>query len=207
MSSDFTISDPEIKTSGLRKHSRNLSWTSRRSCFSDTVGANHRSSAFLPEEHFVLWTLQHFVLWTMWRGGAHERSTWWSSLRSCAWEFKARVSKQTLDADVGKWQKCEIRIAVIFICFFYLKQKERQVCWLSCSWVKSADQLSRWQGWRRQNLVKGRLCPALDMGMPMLLSVMWEEGGWVVTMLGQSCVLLLLFDKQKLVTHEKPIDS
>ena len=43
--------------------------------------------------------------------------------------------------------------------------------------------------------------------MPMLLSVMWEEDGWVVTMLGHPCVLLLLFDKQKLVTHEKPIDS
>ena len=77
------------------------------------------------------------------------------------------------------WQKCEIRSAVIFICFFYLKQKKRQVCWLSCScsWVKSADQLSRWQVWRRQNLVKGSLpCPGHGNAHAALSEV---GEGWV----------------------------
>ena len=81
MSSDFTISDPEIKTSGLRTQSRNLSWTSRRSFYSDSVGANHRSSAFLPEEHFVLWTLQHFVLWTVWR-----MDSWFKFWKTCLFQ-------------------------------------------------------------------------------------------------------------------------
>ena len=108
--------------------------------------------------------------------------------------------------------KSVARLAVIFkvspvLCFFYLKQKETQVCWLSCSWVKSTDQLSRWQVWRRQNLVKGRLlCPG--HGNAYRCCCQWcGRGGLVVTMLGHPCVLLLLFDKQKLVTHEKPIDS